>query len=159
MEADQGILKNVVGLFPPSQIGEPVKHLPGQPQQPVTGVLNEESMGVGIPGQSLVDQVLYLGVRARCGRHDAPPYHSPRKRAILRRGEGLSTSTPIAVRWRGKRGPRAIPAADLAPFPSAVAQQAEPFVFVGQPSSEARHLVPLQMTGARLSSSHGPVNR
>ena len=106
MEADQGILKNVVGLFPPSQIGEPVKHLPGQPQQPVTGVLNEESMGVGIPGQSLVDQVLYLGVRARCGRHDAPfpPAHSPRKRAILRGGRAGARVPPLLCDGREKGG-------------------------------------------------------
>ena len=51
-----------------------MKHLLGQPQKPVAGVVEQGVSGSFVAGKSLVDQQLQLGIGRLDGRHDDSPW-------------------------------------------------------------------------------------
>jgi hypothetical protein len=67
MEADHGILENIVGRFPAVQFGITLEHFAGEPQQAFASVMQQGIARGGVSGQGAIDQALQLCIGAECG--------------------------------------------------------------------------------------------
>ena len=77
VQAQHGILKDIVRLLPAPQLGIAVEHLACETQQAVAGMLQQGGMSGGVSVQRLFDQGLQPGVAInRVGfRHDGWMVH------------------------------------------------------------------------------------
>jgi hypothetical protein len=71
METEERVLEHIVSLLPSPETGVAVKHLPGEPQEPVAGMVDEEFIGLPVPAAGQINESLQLGVRA--DRHLSAP--------------------------------------------------------------------------------------
>jgi hypothetical protein len=73
VEANEGVLKHVIGLLPAAKVRIAVEHLAGQPQQPVARMIEQGLPGGFLPGSCKLNQVLQLRI-GRLWPHEETPF-------------------------------------------------------------------------------------
>jgi hypothetical protein len=58
VEAEERVREDIIGLHPPPRARVALKHLAGEPQEPVAGVVDEQFIGRAVPAFGEIDEPL-----------------------------------------------------------------------------------------------------
>jgi hypothetical protein len=68
VQPDEGVLKNIIGLHPPTEIRPTMEHFSRESEKPVAGMVEELILGRRIPIQGHPQKALEVSVRTGDGR-------------------------------------------------------------------------------------------